>query len=124
MKLKLLTTAAALATLSATPAFAKVDLNNAYLLSPGMSKKEVVETMGGRPRSTEFIGELEEWHYCTSNFWLGGGYKYAAGFFFEGDLYAVKEYRVPEDYDNCSRWLKGGTYSEPDIVKEYRIKYQ
>ena len=113
--------ALALATLLAQPVFAKVNLDNAFLLSPGMSKKEVVETMGGRPVTAEFKGELEEWHYCTTGFSTD---KFAAVYFINGELYAMKEYRNPGINGSCQLGLKGGTYSEPDIVKEYRIKYQ
>jgi len=110
-----------LAALLTQPVFAKVNLKNAFLLSPGMSKKEVVETMGGRPVTAEFIGELEEWHYCTTGFSTD---KFAAVYFIKGELYAMKEYRNPGINGSCQKGLKGGTYSEPDIVKEYRIKYQ
>lgn len=105
---------------AAQPAFAKVNLQNAFLLSPGMSKQEVMDTLGGRPTTAEFIGELEEWHYCTTGFSKD---KFAAVYFFKGELYAMKEYRVRVN-GSCEKGLKGGTYSEPDVVKEYRIKYQ
>ena len=102
-------------------AIAKVDLENAYLLSPGMTKKDVVDTLGGRPNTTEFVGPLEEWHYCTDGFSVD---KFAAIFLKDGQVYALKEYRYEGRNRQCEKNLKQGTYSEPDIVKEYRVKYR
>ena len=37
--------------LASSAAVAKVDLDNSFMLSPGMSKQEVLDTMGGKPKA-------------------------------------------------------------------------
>jgi hypothetical protein len=49
--------------LASSAAVAKVDLDNSFMLSPGMSKQEVLDTMGGKPNDSEFVGSLSEWHF-------------------------------------------------------------
>tara|TARA_B100000035_G_C20513684_1_gene342309 strand:+ start:30 stop:389 length:360 start_codon:yes stop_codon:yes gene_type:complete len=110
------------ALLACSGAWAKVDLGNSFLLSPGMSKQEVLEVMGGRPAASEFVGELEEWHFCKE-FFSQNTKHYATVFFFQGKVIAMKEYGV-EKRGTCTSNIKGGSYREPDVVKEYRIKMQ
>ena len=112
---------AALIAVASNGALAKVDLENAFLLSPGMTKQQVIETLGGRPKTTEFVGTMEEWHFCTIGFSQD---RWAAVYFVDSKLYALKEYRAKVGGFNCEPGIKQGTYSEPDIVKEYRIKYR
>lgn len=100
---------------------AKVDLENSFLLSAGMNKKEVLETMGGKPIASEFLGDLEEWHYCKDKSWLDGTKKFTTVFFYQGKVIGMKQYGSG-DSGGCQRNIKGGNYQEPDVVKEYRIK--
>ena len=112
---------ATLIVLFSNGALAKVKVENAYLLSPGMNKQEVVEVIGGRPNTTEFVGTLEEWHYCKPS--LSSNVKLVAVYFIDGELYAMKEYRAKQ-HGGCETGIKQGTYREPDIVQEYRVKYR
>ena len=111
--------------LASSAAVAKVDLDNAFMLSPGMSKQEVLEVMGGRPSGSEFVGELVEWHFCYrySGYYGKNRFDFATVFFFEGKVIAMKEYGVKKA-GTCDSNIKGGSYREPDVVKEYRIKFQ
>ena len=108
--------------LASSAAVAKVDLDNSFMLSPGMSKQEVLDTMGGKPKASEFVGSLSEWHYCRNSF--SGKYYYTSVFFHEGRVIAMKEYGVGNNNGSCTSNIKGGSYREPDVVREYRIKYQ
>lgn len=102
-------------------AFAKLNIDNAFLLSPNMSKKEVLETMGSKPSASEFSGKLEQWHFCKKTF--VGNYEYVSVFFVDSKVVAMKEYGVSVgDARSCKEGIKGGSYREPDAVKEYRVK--
>ena len=69
-------------------------LENSFSVSPGMTKQEVIETMGDVPVATEFYGQLEEWHYCDTG--MNGISKYVAIYFQGGRVYAMKPYSVVE----------------------------
>jgi hypothetical protein len=115
---------AALIALASNGAMAKVDLDNSFLLSGGMTQKQVLETMGGKPTDSEFLGDLAEWHYCKRG-WPNKDISYTTVFFYKGQVIGMKEYGVDEDVGgNCQTNIKGGSYQEPDVVKEYRIKYR
>ena len=102
-------------------AHAKLKIENAFLLSPNMSKKEVLETMGSRPVASEFTGELEEWHFCKENF--SGSKDFVSVFFVSGKVIAMKQYGVERSSrGTCKSKIKGGSYKEPDVVREYRLK--
>ena len=111
--------------LSSSAAVAKVDLDNSFMLSPGMSKQEVMEVMGGRPSESEFVGDLAEWHFCKryTGYYAKNRFDYTTVFFLEGKVIAMKEYGVKKA-GSCASNIKGGSYREPDVVKEYRIKFQ
>jgi hypothetical protein len=109
--------------LASSAAVAKVDLKNSFLLSPGMSKQEVLELMGGRPTSSEFVNDLAEWHFCKQSAWTNQKRNYTTVFFHKDKLIAMKEYGVQKT-GTCVSDIKGGSYREPDVVREYRIKYQ
>lgn len=108
--------------LASSAAVAKVDLDNSFMLSPGMSKQEVLEVMGGRPKHSEFVADLAEWHFCKHPF--SGPLEYTTVFFFQDKVIGMKEYGVRRSKGSCVDNIKGGSYREPDIVREYRIKYQ
>ena len=117
-------TLAALIALASNGAMAKVDLDNSFLLSGGMTQKQVLDTMGGKPTDSEFLGDLAEWHYCKKNSW-NGKYSYTTVFFFKGEVIGMKQYGVEKtNWGNCQTNIKGGSYQEPAVVKEYRIKYR
>ena len=102
-------------------AYAKLKIENAFLLSPGMNKKEVLDTMGSRPEASEFTGELEEWHFCKDRF--KGSQDYVSVFFVSGSVIAMKQYGVDRSREGtCASGIKGGSYREPDVVREYRLK--
>jgi hypothetical protein len=86
-----------------------------------MNKKEVLDTMGSRPVASEFTGELEEWHFCKQNF--NNSRDYVSVFFVSGSVIAMKQYGVDRNSrETCASSIKGGSYKEPDVVKEYRLK--
>lgn len=102
-------------------AYAKLKIDNAFLLSPNMSKKEVLDTMGSRPMASEFTGDLEEWHFCKQDF--VSNKNYVSVFFVGGKVIAMKQYGVDrESRGTCESNIKGGSYKEPDVVREYRLK--
>lgn len=102
-------------------AHAKRWFDNALLLSPNMSKKEVLDTMGREPTAAEFVGELEEWHFCKKN--SGGSKDFISVFFVSGKVIAMKMYGVGENSrGTCKSQIKSGSYREPDVVREYRLK--
>ena len=115
-------TLAALIALASNGAMAKVELDNSFLLSGGMTQKQVLETMGGKPTDSEFLGDLAEWHYCKRSF-MSGRFDYTTVFFFKGEVIGMKQYGTG-DRGDCQTNIKGGSYQEPDVVKEYRIKYR
>ena len=109
--------------LASSTAVAKVDLDNSFMLSPGMSKQEVLDTMGGKPNDSEFVGSLSEWHFCKKDY-MSKRFSYTSVFFHENKAIAMKEYGVKANNGSCASNIKGGSYREPDVVREYRIKYQ
>ena len=93
-----------------------------------MNKQEVLATMGDTPFASEFYGQLEEWHYCDTG--MNGVSKYVANYFRDGKVFAMKPYSVVEKAEGgsafavCEEFIKKGDYREPDIVREYRVKYR
>ena len=102
------------------------NLDNSLMISPGMTKQQVVSTMGENPIKTEFDGPLEEWHYCKTGV---GADEFIAVYFAEGRVIAMKPYTVTQkdaQWENgaCEIFVKMGNFREPDAVREYRIKYR
>ncbi len=98
-------------------------LQNALLISPGMTKQEVLEVMGGQPVKSEFSGAVEEWHYCKTGY---GSDEFIAVFFSEGITVAMRPYTVTlKDAKgatgSCEKFIKMGSYREPSEVKELRV---
>ena len=101
-------------------------VEQAFQISNGMTKSEVLNVMGAYPVANEFHGSLEEWHFCKS----GSISKFVAVFFDNGRVFAMKPYNVMlrneggESLDSCDGYIKKGNYKEPDIVREYRVRYR
>lgn len=100
-------------------------LQNSFHIKNGMTKAEVLRVMEGNPVANEFYGDLEEWHYCDT----GPVHKYVAVFFDKDRVFAMKPYSVVESdedliFSRCEQLVKRGDYKEPDVVREYRIKYR
>ena len=66
------------------------NLKNAYKLSPGMTKNEVIAILGA-PAVNDFDRNVEEWHYCN---YMGN---FIALYFVDGKLIAKTSYSVSED---------------------------
>lgn len=98
------------------------NLKNAYKLSPGMSKEQVVAVLG-TPAVNDFDRNVEEWHYCD---YMGN---FIALYFIDGTLIAKTSYTVTE-YDrqgemgNCAFFARKGNYRVPDKVIEIRNIYR
>ncbi|MDA8670061.1 DUF2845 domain-containing protein [Flavobacteriales bacterium] len=58
-----------------------------FLISPGMSKSEVLDIMG-QPVASEFEKNVEEWHYCAT----GVGSDEFVSFFFFSFVYGLTDY--------------------------------
>ena len=100
----------------------KVD--NAMMLSPGMSKTQVVQVMGSQPAKAEFSGNVEEWHYCSTG---SSSDEFVAVFFHDGQVIAMRPYLVTiKDTQGvtgtCERFIRMGNYREPSVVREYRFR--
>ena len=98
------------------------NLSNAFQLSEGMTKEQVLDIMGEAPIASDFFKNVEEWHYCST----GLSDRFLSLFFHEGKLIAMKSYTVTEKdgggFGPCHLFIKRGTYSEPDIVVEIRSR--
>lgn len=104
-------------------------LENSFQISNGMTKAEILRIMESKPVANEFYGDLDEWHFCSSDF-NGEVGKYVAVFFEKGRVFAVKSYSAVfldeggSLYAGCENFVKKGNYKEPDVVREYRIRYR
>ena len=99
-------------------------MSQSYLLSEGMTMPEVQEIMGV-PCASELSKGVTEWHYCSTGF---NADEYVAVFFENGLLIAIKNYTVTlVDVGgiggHCSKFIKRGTYQEPDVVVAIRSRY-
>lgn len=98
------------------------NLSNAFQLTPGMTKEEVLEIMGSPIRS-EFFNKIDEWHYCNGGWPIK---EFLAIFFFENKLIATKSYTYHmngnDDITSCEYYIKKGNYSEPDVIVEIRSR--
>ena len=107
---------------------AQQKLGNSFMVSPGMTKSQVVTTMGDTPVASQFEGALEEWHYCNTG--KNGVSTYVAIYFESGRVLAMKPYSVVEKHEGgnafavCEEFIKKGNYNEPEIVSEYRVKFR
>lgn len=99
-------------------------LKQSYRLYEGMTMDEVVSIMG-TPCASELSKGVTEWHYCTTGI---NADEFVAVFFKEGKLIAVKNYTVTlQDTGgvsgSCRKFIKRGTYREPDVVVAIRSRY-
>jgi len=88
-----------------------------------MTKEEVKAIMGS-PTKSDFSQNVEEWHYCKTGLEAD---EFLALFFFEGKLVAKKNYTVTLSdaggaTGSCDKFIKRGTYREPDNVTEIRLR--
>lgn len=103
-------------------------LENSFQISNGMTKADVLRIMEDNPVANEFNGDLEEWHFCNTG--MNGVSKYVAVYFNQGRVFAMKPYSVVEKDEGgnafavCEEFVKKGDYKEPDVVREYRIRYR
>lgn len=99
-------------------------LSKSYRLYEGMTMDEVVNLMG-EPCASELSKGVTEWHYCTTGIMSD---EFVAVFFKDAKVIAVKNYTVTQqDVGNasgpCRRFIKRGTYREPDVVIAIRSRY-
>ena len=97
------------------------NLKNAYKLSPGMTKNEVIAILGA-PAVNDFDRNVEEWHYCN---YMGN---FIALYFVDGKLIAKTSYSVSEhdrrgEQGDCAFFARKGNYRVPDKVIEIRNIY-
>lgn len=115
---------AILATILFCSCGASANLSKSIYLTEGMTKQEVLNIMG-TPCSNEFNRGVTEWHYCSTGLEAD---KFLACYF-EGDrLIAIKQYTVTTvdvggASGHCSKFIKRGTYREPDVVIAIRARY-
>jgi hypothetical protein len=100
------------------------NLKNHLMLKPGMTKEQVITTMGGSPVKAEFSSNIEEWHFCNTGY---GGDEFVTAYFADGVLIAMKPYTVTLNDTggvggSCEKFVKMGNYREPDSVREYRLR--
>ena len=100
------------------------NLKNHLMLSPGMSKEQVITTMGGSPVKAEFSSNIEEWHFCDNGYRVD---EFVAAYFADGVLIAMKPYTVTLSdtrgaTGSCEKFVKMGNYREPNSVREYRLR--
>lgn len=96
------------------------NLSKSINLKPGMSKYDVSRLLG-HPIKTDFSGNVEEWHYCKTDF---SADEFLALFFFEEKLIEKVNYTVTvkeaKGYGDCSKFIKRGSYKEPDSVRKIK----
>lgn len=124
VKLQALLAVLLIALASCTPTvYTKLDMTKALLLTPEMSKTEVIETMG-QPVLSDFSQGVEEWHYCNTG---KRGDEYVALWFHDGKLVEKLNYTVTATsgggYGDCKMFVKRGTYVVPDVVITLREGY-
>ena len=98
-------------------------MRDSFSLSPGMTKNQVIETIG-KPKRSEFDRNVEEWFYCATGF---ASDDHLAVYFYEGKLYKTHNYVVTENdpgivYGACEKNIKKGNYRVPDEITELRVK--
>jgi outer membrane protein assembly factor BamE (lipoprotein component of BamABCDE complex) len=103
-------------------------MSRAMLLSPGMSKEQVLATIGS-PVKTEFDRGVAEWHYCKTGKSVNKNVAVDEFLvlFFQGDnLIAMRNYTVSSVdegfYGSCEKGVKRGDYRVPDAVTEIRLR--
>lgn len=99
-------------------------MSQSYRLYDGMTMDQVREIMG-TPCASEISKGITEWHYCSTGF---DADEYVACYFQKGHLIAVKNYTVTirdvgGAQGNCRKFIKRGTYREPDVVIAVRSRY-
>lgn len=103
------------------------NLKNHLMLSPGMTKEQVITTMGGSPVKAEFSSNIEEWHFCDTGSYTSPVDEFVTAYFADGVLIAMKPYTVTLNDTggvggSCEKFVKMGNYREPDSVQEYRLR--
>ena len=101
-------------------------MRNAFSLSPGMTKNQVMETIG-KPKKTEFDRNVEEWFYCLTG--LGFQDEHLAVYFLDGKLIKTYNYVTTEGDPGvltgfCGINIKKGSYRVPDEIIETRLKVE
>ena len=106
----------------------KLDLNDANSLRPNMTQEQVLSIMKVQPNVVNFSNAVTEWHYCSQTPYDNWPVmEFRALFFLNDRLRTVKPYTVNSEKSyipnaKCRAFVRQGTYSEPDVIKEYRVK--
>jgi hypothetical protein len=88
-----------------------------------MSKDQVLIVMKEPPISIDYAKDVVEWHYCDSDTWDGSPHKFVAVYFINERVATVATYRASSLSGarySCLDHVKGGDYSEPAVIQEYR----
>jgi outer membrane protein assembly factor BamE (lipoprotein component of BamABCDE complex) len=117
--------------ISGCTSYTSQDISLGLGLSPGMSKEEVLEIMGS-PAKNDFDKGVEEWHYCKTGVSYFGGSPsddFVAVFFDSGKVVAMRNYNVTlrdtgGATGDCSKFIRLGNFTEPNSVREIRVKYR
>lgn len=102
------------------------NIEQSFMVSLGMTKREVIVTMGDNPVASGFNGRAEEWHYCKTG--SNGVSRYVASYFDQGRVFAMKPYSVVEAAEGgnsfvaCQNFVMKDDYREAGVVREYRLK--
>ena len=115
---------ASMAGLVGCAAWPQQDLSLSQSIRPGISPDQVISIMGEQPVATEFSRNYQEWHYCDSDIWDGSDHKFVAVYFLDEEVIGMKPYSVNVKGDgsaDCRAYIKKGNYTEPDVIKEYRL---
>ena len=110
------------------------NLTPASEVQPNMAKKEVLKIMG-EPIFIEYVGVVEEWHYCET----GSSYCFFVVFYFNRrdskefpkgknkvitkHYYLVTKEDTGGEWGSCQKFIKMGNYRMPDEVKEHIEKF-
>ena len=94
------------------------------MLYEGMTMEQVKDIMG-TPCANELSKGVTEWHYCTTGL---DADEFVACYFEKGQLIAIKNYTVTSrdvggSFGSCRKFIKRGTYREPDAVIAIRSRY-
>ena len=100
-------------------------LDNSLLISPGMTKQQVLGVMGDKPIRNEFSRSVHEWHYCSTGQYADA---FIVVFFSEGKVIAMRPYTVTSRdakgaAGSCELFVKMGNYREPEEVRELRVNF-
>ena len=98
-------------------------MKDSFSLSLGMTKNQVMETIG-KPKRSEFDRNVEEWFYCLTG--LGFHDEHLAIYFLDGKLIKTHNYVVTSSDPGvipglCEINIKKGNYRVPDEITEIRL---